>query len=105
MTGKKYDVHGIFLKEYDIPGANLVNELSECSVEEPKRWLECHGQKKSSKKHELVERVKRLLKLNVKVHQKVGGENWYNAKSSINKQNNDSINFSIPQVGWTMLPS
>ena len=55
MAGKKYDVHGIFLKECDIPGANLVKELSEYSVEEPKRWLECHGQNKSGKKHELVE--------------------------------------------------
>ena len=63
MAGKKYDGHGIFLKESDIPGAKLVKEPPECSVEELKRCLECHGQKNSGKKHELVERVKGLLKL------------------------------------------
>ena len=59
MAGDKCDIDGIFLKENDIPGAKLVREPSECSVEELKRWLECHGQKKSGKKHELVERKSR----------------------------------------------
>ena len=57
MAGNKSDVQGLFLKENDIPGASLVKEPSECSVEELMRWLECYGQKKSGKKDELVERV------------------------------------------------
>ena len=58
-----------------------MREPSECSVEELKRWLECQGQNKSGKKHELVERVKGLLQLNVKVDPKVDGGHWYNVKS------------------------
>ena len=76
MAGEKYDVHGIFLKESDIRGAKLVKKPSEFRVEELKRRVECHGQKKSGKKHELVERVKGLLKLNVKVDPKVDGGHW-----------------------------
>ena len=30
---------------------------------------------------------------------------WHNVKSSISKENNDSINFLIPQVGWKIFPS
>ena len=48
-----------------------MKEPSECSVEELKRLLECHGLKKSGKKHEIVKRVKKSLKLNVKVDPKV----------------------------------
>ena len=81
-----------------------MKEPSECSAEELKRWRECHGQKKSGKKHELVERVKGL-KLNVKADPKVDGGHWYNVKSRINKQNNDSTNCLVPQVRWTMFPS
>ena len=33
------------------------------------------------------------------------GGHWYNAKSCINKQNNDSTNFLLPQVGWKIFPS
>ena len=73
MAGGKSDVDGIFLKESDIPGAKLVKEPSECSAEELKRWLVCHGQKKCGKKHERLERVNGLLKLNVKVNPKVDG--------------------------------
>ena len=71
MAGNKSGIHYIFLKENYIPGAKLVKEPSECSVEELERWLECDRQKKSGKKHELVERVKGLLKLNKKVDSKV----------------------------------
>ena len=105
MAGEKYGVYGTFLKESDIAGANIVKEPWECSVEELKRWLECHGQKKSGRNHELVERVKGLLKLNIKVDPKMGAGHWHNVKSSINKENNDSIDFLIPQVGWKIFPS
>ena len=105
MACGKSDVHNILLKEIDIPGAKLVKVPSECSVEELKRQIECHGQNKSGKEHELVERVKGLLKLNIKVNPKVDGGHWYNVKSCINKQNNDSTNFLLPQVGWKIFPS
>ena len=105
MADDKYDIHGIFLKGNDMTGAKLVKEPSEFSAEELKRQLEIHGQKKSGKKHELVEIIKGLLKLNVKIDPKVDGGHWHNVKISVNKQNNDSTNFLIPQVGWTMFPS
>ena len=105
MAGNKSDVQGLFLKENDIPGASLVKEPSECSVEELMRWLECYRQKKSGKKDELVERVNGLFKLNVKVDPKADGEHWYNVKSNMNKQNNDATNFLIPWVRWPMFPS
>ena len=41
------------LQEEDIPGEKLLNDLT---VEEPKRWLECHGLKKVGK-DELIERL------------------------------------------------
>lgn len=56
-----------------MPGPKLVKEFSKCSVEELKKWLECHGQKKIGKGLALFERVKRLLQLNVKVNPKVDG--------------------------------
>ena len=58
MAGENYDVCGIFLNESDMPGAKSVKEPLECSVEELKAWLQCHGLKKSGKEHELVERVR-----------------------------------------------
>ena len=105
MAGGKSDVHDILLKENDIPGAKLVKVPSECSAEELKRQIECHGPNKNGKKRELVERVKRLLKLNVKVDPKANVGHWYNVKSCINRQNIDSTNFLLPQVGWKIFPS
>ena len=34
-------IQGIILKENDIPGAKLVKEPLECTVEKLMRWLEC----------------------------------------------------------------
>ena len=36
-------------------------------VEQLKRWLECHGLKKSGKKNELIQRVNDALKLDLPV--------------------------------------
>ena len=44
------------LQEDDVPGAILLNDLTKCTVEELKRWLECHGLKKVEK-DELIRRV------------------------------------------------
>ena len=40
----------IVLDEDDVPGAKLIKKPQDCSVLELKRWLECHGFKKSGKK-------------------------------------------------------
>ena len=39
MAGDNSGVHGIILKENEIPGDKLVKEPSECRVEKLKRWL------------------------------------------------------------------
>ena len=35
----------IILNENDVPGAKLTKDLTECNVDELKRWLEFRGQK------------------------------------------------------------
>ena len=47
----------IVLNEEDVPGAKLTKDPSTYSIEELKRWLECHGLEKGGKENELVERV------------------------------------------------
>ena len=37
-------------KEADVTGAKLEKPPEKCMVEQLKRWLECHGLKKSGKK-------------------------------------------------------
>ena len=45
------DNHFIILSEDDVPGAKLTEILpSECSMDQLKCWLECHGLKKTGKK-------------------------------------------------------
>ena len=46
------------LSENDVPGAKLKSDPIHCSVDELKRWLYCHGIKRTGKKDELVERVR-----------------------------------------------
>ena len=70
----------VVLVEDDVPGAKLVKKPEECSVEILKRWLECHGLKKSGKKSELINRVNQSIGL-IKVEPKVDGEKWYDIKS------------------------
>ena len=45
----------------DVPGAKLTKDPTDCTVEELKRWLECHGLKKGGRKGELFERVTLVL--------------------------------------------
>ena len=70
----------VVLVEDDVPGAKLVKKPEECSVEILKRWLECHGLKKSGKKSELINRVNQSISL-IKVDPKVDGGKWYDIKS------------------------
>ena len=64
----------IILHEEDVPGAKLSKDPSACNMEELKRWLQCHGLKKSSKKEILIERVRQGIG-KIKVDPKSTGEN------------------------------
>ena len=71
----------IVLYEEDVPDAKLTStkEPSESTVEELKRWFECHSLKKCCRKGDLVERV-RLAIDKIKVDPKVDGGKWYQLK-------------------------
>ena len=90
------EIKEITLSEKDVPGASLAKYFSNCNVEELKRWLECHGQKKSGKKPELIDRVRGCTRIGVKVDSKVDGGKWYETKSS------DII---LPQATIDLLPT
>ena len=100
------------LKEDDVPGAKLENPPEKCMVEQLKRWLECHGLKKSSKKNELIQRVNDVLKLDLPVDVKVDGGKWYDMKknqetstdASTPSTSTASIH-NIPTDGWNVYPS
>ena len=67
MSGEDVMSTEIILTEEDVPGAKIDKDLSCCNIEELKRWLECHGQKKGGKKTDLIERVKGCMRIKVKV--------------------------------------
>ena len=78
------------LKEEDVPGAKLAKDPEKCIMEELRRWLECHGLKKSGKKDELVSRLKQALKLNLPVTPKINGGKWYDANENETADNLNS---------------
>ena len=95
----------VVLREEDVPGAKLSKDPSECTVEELKRWLNCHGLKKCGRKGELVERV-RLASGKVKVDPKIDAGQWYEMKKkSICPITANAIGMSFPQSGWKQFPS
>ena len=69
----------IVLAEEDVPGAKLAKKPEMCSVVVLKRWLECHGLRKSGNKCDLIERVNQSIGL-IKVDPKVDGGKWYDLK-------------------------
>ena len=71
----------IILNEEDVPGAKLSKDPTACDMEELKRWLECHGLKKSGKREILVERVRHSIG-KIKVDPKIDGGKWYNLKNN-----------------------
>ena len=78
----------------------MLKEPEKCVVEELKRWLECHGVKKSGKKAELINRVRDGLKLNLPVDPKIDGGKLYNLKtedSALIENTNSKI--SIASLG------
>ncbi|XP_066935617.1 uncharacterized protein [Clytia hemisphaerica] len=86
ITVKNYSI----LTEDDVPGAKLKKDPENCIVDELKRWLECHGLKKSGKKAEFVERVKEGLKTKLPVSQKIDGGKWYEPKLQKSQEGNES---------------
>lgn len=98
----------ILLKETDVPGARLTQDPKQCNVDVLKRWLECHGLKKSGKKDELVRRVEDALKLDLQVDPKVDGGKWYNLKASSSSSTTQDSNYQQPNIpvdGWKQFPS
>ena len=100
------------LKKDEVPGAKLLKEPEKCVVEELKRWLECHGLKKSRKKAKLIKRVKDGLKLNLPVDPKIDGGKWYNLKTedsaSIENRSSETSIASLgdlPTDGWRLFIS
>lgn len=109
LTAKNYTI----LKEEDVPGAKLTKKPENCIVEELKRWLECHGLKKSGRKQELVKRVEDALKMNLPVTPKVDGGRWYKIKLDKSKEGQQATSSSSadnttterPTDGWRDFPS
>ena len=95
----------VVLVEDDVPGAKLVKKPGECSVEILKRWLECHGLKKSGKKSELINRVNQSIGL-IKVDPKVDGGKWYDIKSKGEglPTSSNKLEITTPARGWNNFP-
>ena len=109
--GKQQKTNTI-LKEDKVPGAKLLKKPEKCVIEELKRWLECHGLKKSGKKDDLINRVRDGLKLNLSVDPKIDGGKWYNLKTkdSASTKNTSSKTpiaslGDLPGDGWRLFPS
>ena len=98
-------VHKLQLEEKDIPGAKLVKDLSECYLEELKRWLECRGQKKCGKKVKLVEWVLGCLRLTIPLDPKVDNGVWYQQKLETIKSESLQSNVTVLKDGWRKFPS
>lgn len=76
------NINIIHLTEKDIPGAELKKLPEDSSVLELQRWLECHGEKKSGRKEELVKRVQGCIQIKKGVDPKVDGGKWYTIKEN-----------------------
>eukprot|EP00795_Rhopilema_esculentum_P012142 gene12142-2747_t len=51
----------LVLSELGVPGAHFNRDPAEYSVLELKRYLECHGEKKSGRKQDLIDRVRSCI--------------------------------------------
>jgi hypothetical protein len=72
---------------------------------ELKRWLECHGEKRSGKRQELVDRVKGCIALKIKVDPKVDGGKWYEIKTKSQTSSDIESSSKFPESGWKTFPS
>ena len=57
------------------------------SVIELKRWLECHGVKRTGNKQRLIDNVRSAIQADTKVNPKVDCGKWYEKKKEEMKQN------------------
>ena len=98
----------IVLHEHEVPGAYLSDNPEDCNVMLLKRWLECHGLKKSGKRNDLIERVKQAMSANQPVDLKVDGGKWYDAKKAKICSPSTSVKGDIaifPSDGWKPFPT
>ena len=104
----------VILEEGEVPGAYLPENPEDCTMTLLKRWLECHGLKKTGKRLELIERVKQAMSVGQPVDLKVDGGKWYLAKKekilsqagpSTGRPTFESEVPVIPSVGWRPFPS
>eukprot|EP00794_Sanderia_malayensis_P010597 gene10597-11718_t len=98
----------VALTEEDVPGASLSNDPSGCSVLVLKRWLECHGEKRTGKKQDLIDRVRGCISINKAVDPKVDDGKWYELKRERLENNLTSVKLDksiIPNKGWKVFPS
>ena len=96
--------NSVVLYEEDVPGAKLTKDPDDCSVEELKRWLQCHGLKKTGKKIELIEIVRLSIGI-IKVDPKIDGGKWYEYKRTGNLAKDSGTDVSVPSDDWKQFPS
>ena len=96
--------HTVVLYEEDVPGAKLMKDPNDWSVEELKRWLQCHGFKNTVTKVELIERV-RLSNGIVKIDLKIDGGKWYEYKRTGSVVQDSETDVLVPRDGWKRFPS
>ena len=73
------DVQNVISTESDVQGTSL-NDVACHTVNELKRWLQCHGLKITGKKEELITRFDFAILSDIQVDPKVDGGKWHAAK-------------------------
>ncbi|XP_048730406.2 uncharacterized protein LOC125647675 [Ostrea edulis] len=105
-------IYSIKLEETDVPGAKFrCSDVSEHSVVELKRWLECRGMLQAGTKPELVKRCLECIESkNTDIIISVDGGIWYEEKvrevlsTARSKSSADMIPL-LPTSGWQKFPS
>ncbi|XP_065070738.1 uncharacterized protein LOC135695544 [Rhopilema esculentum] len=78
---------------------------AEYSVVELKRWLECHGVKRTGKKQDLIDRVRGAIETRQGIDPKVDGGKWYDIKRSSLQVEDAPAVWKIPGEDWKSFPS
>ena len=68
------------MNEKDVPSASLAKYPAYGSLLELKHWLECHGEKKSGRMQELIDRLRRCVAIGKTVDPKVDAGKWNELK-------------------------
>ena len=66
-------MESIILSELDVPGAYFDMDPENYSVIKLKRWLECHGVKRTGKKQQLIDNVRGAIQAKTPVDPKAIG--------------------------------